>query len=297
MLVTPSPTSRPTHGLVTGNDCWSCWPWSSFHLKRAREIWDGAPNRNSAVVAVIDDGFDLNHPALRDNLWWMPGRPDVHGWDFVNRDSDPSPAAEVPVSSHGTMVAGIIAGRPDFARSFAGVAPNAKLMLLRWRSNHPPEAHANPATMAAALRFAVLNGARIVNLSAGIDATRKPREGLFELQEAFKLAETRDVLVVVAAPNTPANMDTATDWLPGVYPFTNIIHVTGHCRELRLLGAWGEKTVDIAAPAEDILGPTVGGGYRPGCATSVAAPLVTGALALIWGLLPELLPHKCAASS
>ncbi len=239
-------------------------------------------------MAVIDDGFDLDHPALRTSLWRMPGRPEVHGWDFVDGDADPSPAAETPVSSHGTMVAGIIGGRPDIAGSFAGVAPNIELMLLRWRANNPPGAHANPANMAAALRFAVTHGARIVNLSAGIDTSRKSASALGELESAFRLAENQGVLVVVAAPNVPDNLDTATDWLPGVYPFTNIVHVTGHCRELRLLGGWGKKSVDIAAPAEDIMGPTVGGGYRSGCATSFAAPLVTGALALVWGLLPNL---------
>lgn len=239
-------------------------------------------------MAVIDDGFDLTHPALRDNLWQMPGRPDAHGWDFIGRDDDPSPAAETPVSSHGTMVAGIIGGRPDLAGSFAGVAPNVELMLVRWRSNHPREAHSNPAHMAAALRFAITHGARIVNLSAGIDTTGKSTVALAELESAFKLAETRNVLVVIAAPNTPDNMDAATEWLPGTYPFTNIIHVTGHCRERRLLGAWGRKSVDLVAPAEDIIGPTAGGGYRTGCATSFAAPLVTGAAALVWGLMPKL---------
>jgi len=288
MLAPSTPTLQATSGPTPANDCWSCWPWSSLQLKRAREVWDGAAGQNRVVVAVIDDGFDLTHPALRDNLWQMPGPPNVHGWDFVDHDADPSPAVEVPVSSHGTMVAGIIGGRPDLARWFAGVAPNVELMLLRWRSNHPPEAHANPVHMAAALRFAIEHGARIVNLSAGIDTTRKPCQALAELESAFKLAEIRDVLVVAAAPNIPWNMDTATNWLPGGYPFTNIIHVTGICRELRLLGAWGQKSVDIAAPAEGIIGPTAGGGYRSGCATSFAAPLVTGALALVWGLLPNL---------
>lgn len=283
-----SPTLCPAPRPLPAGNRWKRWPWSCFHLQQARQLWDEAPIRNQLVVAVIDDGFDLNHPALRNNLWQMPGWPDIHGWDFVDGDADPSPRAETPVSSHGTLVAGIIGGCPDLAGSFAGVAPNVELMLLRWRSNHPPDAHANPANLAAALRFAVTHGARIVNLSAGIDTTGKSAMALAELQSAFKLAEARDVLVVVAAPNLPDNMDAVTDWLPGVYPFTNIIHVTGHCRELRLLGAWGEKSVDIAAPAEDIIGPRAGGGYRSGCATSFAAPLVTGALALVWGLLPNL---------
>ncbi len=239
-------------------------------------------------MAVIDDGFDLSHPALRDILWQRPGRPGVHGWNFVADNSDLAPATEVPVSSHGTMVAGIIGGCPDPVCSFAGVAPNVKLMLLRWRSNRPPEAHADPAKLAAALRFAVENGARIVNLSASIDSTRKSPEALTVLRRAFELAEKREVLIVVAAPNLPVNLNAATTYLPGVYPFNNVLHVTGLCRELRLLGSWGAKTVDIAAPAEDIPGPTVAGGYRSGCATSFAAPLVSGALALVWGLLPKL---------
>jgi len=285
----PSPqTHQPPSGPSLGGGCFGRWPWNSFQLKQAREIWEGSPHRSSVVVAVIDDGFDLNHPALRNNLWQMPGQPEVHGGDFVDGDNDPSPAVEAQASSHGTMVAGIIGGRPDLAGRFAGVAPNAELMLLRWRSNQPHEAHANPLLMAAALRFAIRHGARIVNLSAGIDTTNKPPQALAVLGRAFKLAETRGVLIVVAAPNTPWDMDAAYNWLPGVYPFTNIIHVTGHCRELRLLGAWGKKSVDIAAPAEDIIGPLAGGGYRLGGATSFAAPLVTGALALVWGLLPQL---------
>jgi len=275
-------------GLPPGHAWWSRWPFDSFGLRRARELWDTAPVRSHVIVAVIDDGFDLKHPALRDCLWQMPGQPHVHGWDFVDADADPSPADETPVSSHGTMVAGIIGGRPDSAGSFAGVAPNVEVVLLRWRSNQPPQAHTNPANMAAALRFAIVHGARIVNLSAGIDTTGKAAGALAELENAFKLAEAGNVLVVIAAPNTPDNMDTAFDWLPGTYPFTNIIHVTGHCRGRRLLGAWGEKSVDIAAPAEDIIGPTAGGGYGSGCATSVAAPLVTGAAAVVWGLLPTL---------
>jgi hypothetical protein len=148
-----------------------------------------------------------------------------------------------------------------------------------------PSTGGAPTGNCAALRFAVKHGAQL-----SISAPRYDREfaGAGRLQNAFMLAETRNVLVVVAAPNTPDNMDAAANWLPGTYPFHNIIHVTGHCRELKLLGAWGKRSVDIAAPAEGIFGPTAGGGYRSGCATSFATPLVTGALALVWGLLPNL---------
>jgi subtilisin family serine protease len=280
--------SVPALGWGCGFGLFDAWPWGSFHLRGARELWEVTPGRSRVVVAVIDDGFDVSHPALRPVLWRMPGQPAVHGWNFVEGNDDVSPAAEVPVSSHGTMVSGIIGGWPERAESFAGVAPNAVLMLLRWRSNQPAWAHANPACMAAALRFAVEHGAQVVNISASIDMRRKSAAGMAELRDAFVLAEKRGVLVVVAAPNHARDMDVGDDCLPGVFPFANIIQVTGLCREGRLTGSWGARTVDIAAPGEGICGPVVGGGYGCGGTTSFAAPLVSGALALVWGLLPGL---------
>lgn len=289
------------------NDLFVKWPWESFNLKEAREIWDAASVKSNIVVAVVESGFVMNHPALSNKLWKMPGQPNVHGRDFSDEDWDPS-TAPGDHADHGTMVAGIIGGSADLAEEFAGVAPDVDLMLLRiWGS-----AEIKPRELTAALRFAISNDARVVNMSFNFTATNGEFADLPELRNAFKAAETNGLLIVVSAPNESSDMDTVTNYVPGNYPFTNIIQVTGlglkrhhysypnyagfktrdqfDCivRFEGLSGAWGRKNVDIAAPLEGILAPTYNGGYRRDDATSYAAPLVTGAAALVWGLMPKL---------
>ena len=134
------------------------------------------------TVAIIDSGIDLGHPDLAPNLWTNPGEipgngvdddgngfvDDVHGYDFVDNDGSPQDA-----NGHGTHVAGIVGARGGNGIGGAGVAWQARLMAIRVLDG---QARGTTAAVAAGIRYAVDNGARIVNLSlAGPTSTPRPR--------------------------------------------------------------------------------------------------------------------------
>lgn len=291
------------------------WPWQSIKLQSAYVTWASAQTRSNILVAVIDNGFAVAHPSLRDRLWSMPGRSSVHGWDFVWNDSNPEPNFVPPddAPDHGTIVARIIGGAsfergpltatprpplPPAGRRSAGAAggsQNAELMLIRFNLHtaiHPSKRD-NPLLLSRALEFAVTNGARIVNLSATIDSFGKPPGALAALELALNLAANRGVLVIAAAGNEPDhNLDTSPTTLLASCPLQNLIIVTGHDRNRRLVNSFGARSVDLAAPAQGIPAALFPGDYTAYgenvAASSFATPIVAAAAALTWGLMPNL---------
>ena len=146
------------------------WSLADDSLLGVQSAWDVSTG-GSTVVAVIDTGADLTHPDLRDNLWRnpreIPGNgidddgngfvDDVNGADFVNRDGDPSDD-----NGHGTHVAGILAARGGNRVGVTGVAQRARLMVLKALG---ADAVGSAETMAEAVRYAVANGAKVINMS------------------------------------------------------------------------------------------------------------------------------------
>ena len=138
----------------------------------APEAWEIAQGDN-VVVGVIDSGIDYTHPDLRNNLWTNPGEiandgidndgngyiDDYYGYDFVNNDSDP-----FDDQGHGTHVAGTIAAQANNNTGVIGVAPNAKVMALKFLG-----ANGGGSTFDAieAINYAVMMGADLTNNSWG----------------------------------------------------------------------------------------------------------------------------------
>lgn len=242
----------------------------------------------SVIVAVVDTGADLEHPDLAANLWTNPGEipgngidddgngyvDDVHGYDFVADDGDPADE-----NGHGTHVAGIIAARGGNGIGVSGVAWRAKLMIVRALDAH---AQGTTDTVAEAVRYAVDNGARFINLSLA-GPTPTP-----DLEGAMIYAQQHDALVIVAAGNDGANLATSPTY-PASFPEDNIIGVAATTDRGRLsdVSDYGPGA-DLAAPGEDILSTAVDGGYEWRTGTSMAAPHVTGTLALMASARPDL---------
>jgi subtilisin family serine protease len=233
-------------------------------------------------VAVLDSGIDLSNPDLAQNLWTnaseVPGNrldddgngfiDDVHGVDTVGHDGDPTDGW-----GHGTAVASVIGARGDNGFGISGVAWSVRLMPVKVLHDH---GWGTTASMVAGLRYALANGARIVNMSLnGPEASQA-------LDEAIGQAEAQGVLVVTSAGNDGANRDRVASY-PASVPSAAVITVASANRGggLGRASAYGRNSVDIAAPGDDVLTSELGGRFTRRSGTSFAAAHVTGAAALL----------------
>jgi subtilisin family serine protease len=264
------------------------WSLADDRLIGVQTAWDVTTGGN-VTVAVIDTGADLDHPDLRDNLWRnpreVPGNgvdddangfvDDVHGADFVNRDGDPSDD-----NGHGTHVAGILAGRGGNRVGVSGVAQRARLMIIKALG---ADAVGSALTMAEAVRYAAANGAKIINMSV----SGPTRSQAFE--EAVQAASDAGVLLVVAAGNSGHDLDVQPEY-PAAFPAAHLLAVAATGRSGKIIGISnrGASTVDIAAPGQSIVSTARDGDYEIRTGTSMAAPHVAGALALLSSARPDL---------
>ena len=260
--------------------------------------WDvttgGAPG---VRIAVIDSGVDLTHPDLAPNLVGAnPGETgsgretnnrdddgngkvnDWRGWDFVNNDN--APQDDTP-AGHGTHVAGIIAARGNNGLGVAGIAWRAQLIPVKAIND---QGNGTEQQIAAAITYAAQRGARIANASFG-----GPNQSSLITSA---IAQAPDTLFVVAAGNGGSDSVGDDNDEEPIYPcnltLPNVVCVTatGRTDQLASFANTGRGTVDLAAPGVDILSTDPGGGYTSDSGTSFAAPMVTGAAALVLAAHP-----------
>jgi serine protease len=251
--------------------------------------WDTATGTGRTIVAVIDTGVDLTHPDLRANLWTNPGEiagngrdddgngytDDVHGWDFAGNDNDPTDER-----GHGTHVAGIIGAVGNNGVGGSGVAWKTRIMPLKM---FDANGGGNTGSGARAIDYAVRNGAKIINCSWGGSA---PDDAL---AAAIARAQAAGVIVVIAAGNAGRNNDTNSEF-PANYAnsYTNVVAVAASTQNGQL-ASWSNYStsrVELAAPGEGIVSTARGGGTTTKSGTSMSAPFVSGALAVLWDKHP-----------
>jgi subtilisin family serine protease len=241
------------------------------------------------VVAVVDSGVQVDHPDLRGALWTNPQEiagngvdddadgivDDVHGANLLTGSGDVSDDV-----GHGTAVAGIIAARAGNDEGIAGVAPQAQLMVVKVKD---AAGHGDVHTLAAGIRYAVDEGARIVNVSVNSDLLTA------DLQDAITYATQRGATIVASAGNDGRDLASAPSY-PVSLQDDAILGVTA-CDPAGMpwaLGNFGAGTVDLCAPGTDVMSLGLGGGYEDLTGTSEAAPQVAGALALLAAARPDL---------
>jgi subtilisin family serine protease len=251
--------------------------------------WNKATGTGQTIVAVIDSGIDLTHPDLAANLWRNPGEipgngrdddrngyvDDVNGYDFADNDGTPT-----DTHGHGTHVAGIIGAKGNNAAGVSGVAWTTRVMALRFMGTNG-DGYTSEAIRA--IDYAVANGAKVLNNSWGTDNPDS------FLSAALSRARAAGAIVVVAAGNDGFSID-ANGQYPANYArhFDNVISVAATDSAGRL-PSWsnsGVNTVAVAAPGASILSTTRGGGYGTKSGTSMAAPFVSGAIAVLWDQNP-----------
>lgn len=223
---------------------------------------DGVPDRTgdrSVTVAIVDDGFQLDHPDLAANFAGVPR------FDFADNDDDPSPNGD----EHGTLVAGCIGALGNNQTGIASPIWNVRLMPLRFGLD--------TAQFVTAMQFARDNGAQIINASFG-----GPQFSQLEFDAIANLRDN-DILLVTSAGNTDSNTDLAVANYPSNYNLPNVLTVAASNRGDNITGfsQYGPATVDVAAPGVEILTTAVGSTYQSVAGTSFSSPYVAGVAALI----------------
>ncbi len=261
----------------------------------APEAWSTTTGDAGVVVAVIDTGTDTNHPDLKNNLWTNPNEiaangldddkngyvDDVTGWDFYNNDATVYDAADG--DTHGTHVAGTIAGEGNKDLGVVGVNWRAKIMPLKFLG--PNGGYTSDAV--EALNYAVAKGAKISNNSWGGGGYSQA------LKDAIARADASGHLFVAAAGNGGSDGvgddNDATPSYPASYDNPNIISVAATDSKDALAGFsnYGAASVDLSAPGVGILSTLPGDTYGSYSGTSMATPHVSGAAALLKAKTPN----------
>ncbi|WP_232050654.1 type VII secretion-associated serine protease mycosin [Actinoplanes sp. OR16] len=242
------------------------WQLQALDLANAWSYADGA----GVTVAVIDSGVDAHHPDLEGQV--------LPGIDLVNTKAD---TVTDPVG-HGTTVAGLIAGRNDDDAGVIGVAPKAKILPIRVLDEE--NRYDDALIVAQGVRWAVDNGAKVINLSLGGSGSSAT------LAAALDYAFAKDVVVIACTGNASASSsaDNTGVWYPAREP--GVIAVAGMERDGSTLwdgSITGRETV-LTAPATNLVGARGPDDYWRVQGTSFAAPMVSGAAALIRSRWPDM---------
>lgn len=226
-------------------------------------------------VAVIDTGIDASHPALEGAV--------IGGTDVSGLGSADGLTPVGQNSYHGTMVASLIAGRGnsgDESSGVLGTAPKAQLLSVSMAFG--VEGIDTDSQVAEGIIWAVDNGARVINLSLTRNSVSWPESW----DKAFLYAFQNDVVIVAAVGNRLDGTEqvSAPATVPGVIAVAGV-DINANASELSSTSGF---TIGVTAPSEDLVAAYPGGEYRIWSGTSGAAPIVSGMVALIRSLYPEL---------
>ena len=275
--------------LVTPNDSQfsSLWNMVDGVGINAEQGWEVATDSTNLVIATIDTGADYNHPDLAQNIWTNPGEipgngidddnngyiDDVHGINAATHRGDP-----MDDNKHGTHVAGIIGARGDNGIGVVGVNWRAKIMPLKFLG---ADGSGSVSDAIEAINYMVTMKRRGINIRVSNNSWGG--EGYSEpLAAAIKRAGDVGIIFVAAAGNETNDND-ANPTYPAAYAFPNVVSVASTDKDgnLSSFSNYGQNSVQIAAPGSAILSTTPNNSYELLSGTSMAAPHVTGALALL----------------
>jgi hypothetical protein len=227
----------------------------------AEDAWDISTENTSITIAIVDTGIDLVHPDLESNL--------VSGVNLITPGNSPQDD-----HGHGTAVAGVVAALGNNGKGVTGLSWKAKLMPIKAIEE---DGQGNEDKLGQGILYAVDHGAKIVVLSVGLH-----RYSPF-LEEVSEYAEKNGVLLVAAVGNEGKNVK-----YPAAFPSVLAVGSVGTNNKVMLESNYGSE-VDLVAPWR-VYTTALGGGYGNQQGTSMSAPQVAGAAALVWSQHPNFGP-------
>lgn len=279
----------------------SQWYLDDYGVK---QLWNKPIiNKTRPIIAILDTGVDMTHPDLVDNLWTNQKeangekgydndgngfKNDVHGWDFINNTPNVR-----DYNMHGTHVAGIAAAANN-GIGIVGANPKAYIMPI---SVMQSDGTGDVATIIKGIDYAVANGATVLNLSLGTYANSRA------LRQALEKAY-QSTIIVAAAGNDGRCINTPhfhnippSPMFPAAYSFVLGVQATTNTGALAGFSNYDDDgntfssvttlqdpdgfNYELNAPGTNMLSTIPGGKYKVLNGTSMAAPLVAGAISAL----------------
>lgn len=278
---------------------------SQWYLPKVQseEAWNLTFGSEDVIIAIIDTGVEWDHIDLADNIWNNSDEDcsngidddsngyidDCRGWDFVDTsnvnctDADCTGRDNNPMddNEHGTHCAGISAAVTNNSNQVSGICPNCKIMAVRsgykcTGINCPSGASLNIDDTSLAIEYAADNGATVISMSFG------GTDDFQSIRDAVNYANSKGVALVAAAGNSNSNVEN----YPAANP--NVIAIgstdSGDLKSsFSNYGNW----VNIVAPGSNIWNTVLNDQIKSKQGTSMATPLVAGAIGLIKSVLPD----------
>lgn len=275
----------------------------------AHLAWEQSTGDDDQVIAILDTGVDWQHPDLQNKIWENPGEiengqdsngngfvDDIRGWDFINNNNNP-----MDDNSHGTHVAGIAAAEADNGIGIAGVSWGARIMPVKVLQSSGAGTVAN---VVQGVNYASENGATVINMSLGSYAYS------MALEDALANAYANAVLVAAAGNDElcigPAICDDFRDpypMFPAALSFVLGVEATKQywCEDFHwrapfsnfdqdgpIYSGWPDLwNYELRAPGLALWSTIPGGSYRSYSGTSMAAPIVAGAVSIYNSVYPN----------
>ena len=257
----------------------------------ANQAWDKIKNSSNVVIGIVDSGSDLDHPDLAANIFINTADPvngidddrdgyidNNRGWDLIGRTAgniieDNNPSVTSDSTDHGVHVSGIAAAVSDNGTGVSSVSFNAKLLIVKVGADDNSRAIYRGYE---GIKYAADHGANIINCSWG-----GPGGGAFG-QDVINYAISKGCLIVAAAGND----NTEVPDFPASYPAVISVASVGSNDLKSSFSNYG-SSVDISAPGASIYNTRNNGSYGLRSGTSMSAPLVASAAALVKARFPD----------
>lgn len=256
-------------------------------LEVDEKTFEEVKDKETQLDSIVNKNLNLNY----NERLLIGDNPTILEKGYGNNNVSNTIKGVRTIQDHNTMVSGIIAANRINNKGIKGIVENVKIMPL----NISPSGDEHDKDITMAIRYAVDNGAKIINMSFGKEFSMHKDW----VSEAFKYAEEHNVLLVHSAGNSSQSVDENKSYpndLNDDYSkeiCNNFISVGSITQRLDHtfvsdFSNYGKQNVDLFAPGDEIYTTGAGNIYKIESGTSFSAPMVSGTAALIWSYYPKL---------